>query len=278
MKLSIITPSFKQLEHLSRCAASVAAQAADVTIQHIIQDGGTGPDFDDWAAKQSLAECTQESDGGMYDAINQGFSKASGDILGWLNCDEQYLPGALAKVADYFEKHKEVDILFGDIIVCDANLNPVCYRRAIQPWRSHVRRCFLPTFSAATFIRRKIIDGGHVLDTRFRAIADAVWIHELLGSGYRSAVIPEPLSLFVRTGENLGQTPASLREAREWRHHDLLVSRIQARAHGVIHHIRKFFAGAYSDHQVDITYFSGSPPVRRHYTGRLRGKWPQSPA
>lgn len=278
MRFSIITPSFKQLGHLNRCGVSVAAQAADVTIQHIIQDGGTGPDFDAWAARQSFAECAQEADEGMYDAINRGFAKANGDILAWLNCDEQYLPGALAKVAEYFEKHPKTDIVFGDVIVCDAALTPVCYRRAVRPWRTHIRRCFLPTFSAATFIRRKIIDDGHVLDTRFRAIADAVWIHELLESGYSSAVLSEPLSLFVRTGENLGQTPDSVREAGEWRHRGQLVSRIQAHAHGVIHQMRKFLAGAYFKRHVDITYFTSSPPVIRHFTGNLRGKWPQSPA
>ena len=53
----------------------------------------------------------------MYDAINRGFAKASGDILAWLNCDEQYLPGALAKVADHFARHPRTDILFGDIIL-----------------------------------------------------------------------------------------------------------------------------------------------------------------
>ena len=278
LNFSIITPSYKQLDHLARCAASVAAQTVDARVEHIIQDGGTGAEFDRWAAGQSFAKCYQQPDGGMYDAINRGFAKASGDVLAWLNCDEQYVPGALAKVADHFARHPQTDILFGDIIVCDAELNPVCYRQAILPSRSHIRRCFLPTFSAATFVRRKVIDDGHLLNTRFRAIADAVWIHGLLGSGYRPDTLPEPLSLFVRTGENLGQTPASLREAREWRGLGSSRARIEARFFGAIHHVRKLLAGAYVGRRVDFAYISGNPPVERRFTGTLGGKWPGQPS
>jgi glycosyltransferase involved in cell wall biosynthesis len=85
MLYSIITPSFRQLDHLTRCAASVMAQRTDVKLEHIIQDGGTGDDFDSWASGQSFAKCFQEPDGGMYDAINRGFIKSSGEILAWLN-------------------------------------------------------------------------------------------------------------------------------------------------------------------------------------------------
>ena len=44
----------------------------------------------------------------MYDAINRGLRRASGEILAYLNCDEQYLPGALQEVAAFFEKHPEL--------------------------------------------------------------------------------------------------------------------------------------------------------------------------
>jgi glycosyltransferase involved in cell wall biosynthesis len=273
--ISIITPSFRQLDHLVRCAASVDAQKADVTLEHIIQDGGTGPEFDEWAAKQSFAKCFQEPDEGMYDAINQGFTKSSGEILAWLNCDEQYLPGTLAKVEKYFAQHPETDILFGDTIVCDSDLRPVCYRHSLRPWRKHIRRCFLPNYSAATFVRRRVIEDGFLLNTGFLAIADAVWMHELLGSGYRTAVMPEPLSLFVLTGENLGHTPASVQEAREWGQRDLLYARIEAWLLSTVYHIRKFLAGAYAKRQVDITYFLGNPAVERRFSGLLGGKWPR---
>lgn len=272
---SIITPSLRQLDHLVCCAASVEAQKTDVKIEHIIQDGGTGVEFDAWAAEQSFATCFQEPDEGMYDAINQGFSKSTGEIIAWLNCDEQYLPGALAKVAKYFDQHPQTDILFGDIIVCNADLTPVCYRRSIRPFRAHIRRCFLSNYSAATFVRRRVIDDGHLLDTRYRAIADAVWIHGLLGCGYKADVLQEPLSLFVLTGENLGQTPASIQEAREWGQQSLRFARMDAWLQSTIYRIRKFFAGIYAARQTDITYFVGNPPSKRRFSGLLGGKWPE---
>jgi hypothetical protein len=182
----------------------------------------------------------------------------------------------LAKLAGYFRKNPDIDILFGDIIVCDADLHPLCYRQAILPWRSHIRRCFLPTFSAATFVRRKVIDEGYLLDTRFQAIADAVWIHQLLGCGFRAATFPEPLSLFVQTGENLGHSPASLREAHDWRRLALRSNRVQALALKAVHHLRKMLAGAYATRQLNFSYHTGNPPSTREFSGHLSGKWPQS--
>jgi glycosyltransferase involved in cell wall biosynthesis len=273
--ISIITPSFCQLDYLARCAASVEAQAGDLKLEHIIQDGGTGDEFDKWAAKQSLAKCYQEPDEGMYDAINRGFQKSSGDILAWLNCDEQYLPGTLAKVEKYFAEHPETDILFGDMIVCDADLQPVCYRKSMHPWRKHIRRCFLANYSAATFFRRKVIEDGHLLDTRYRAIADAVWMYELLGSGYRTAVLSEPLSLFALTGENLGETPAAADEARKWGQRDFFLPRLEGWLISKVYHIQKLLWGAYTKRQVNFTYFVGNPPAKRSFSSLLGGKWPK---
>ncbi len=275
MRFSIITPSFNQLDHLARCAASVASQLGVEDYEHIIQDGGTGEAFDQWAEDQKFARCYQEQDEGMYDAINRGFSKASGEVLSWLNCDEQYLPETLTMVEEFFYNHPEIDIVCGDMIVCDTDLSPLCYRCAIMPWRSHIRRCFLSNYTAATFIRRKVIDDGHFLDVNYKIIADAVWIHKLIGLGYKYAVIPSPLSLFVLTGENLGHTPAAAAEAAHWAERDSVIIKIQAALISVIYQIRKLFAGAYKFRNVNFTFFAGDPPIARHFSGKLGGRWPK---
>ena len=119
MKISVITPSYKQLRWLKLCAASVADQRG-VEVEHIIQDAQTGQELIDWITTHSSAKLIVEKDSGMYDAINRGFLKSTGEIVAWLNCDEQYLPGALAKVAAFFEQHPEVDVLFGDSVLLDA--------------------------------------------------------------------------------------------------------------------------------------------------------------
>jgi len=97
MLFSIVTPSFRQLDWLKRCVRSVADQS--VEHEHIVQDAGTGPQLDEWVGASSPARLFVERDKGMYDAVNRGFARASGEIFAYLNCDEQYLPGALAAVA-----------------------------------------------------------------------------------------------------------------------------------------------------------------------------------
>lgn len=269
--ISVITPSFRQLEWLKLCAASVADQPGRV--EHLIQDGGSGDDFGRWAGSQSFADCRSEPDRGMYDAINRGFLRARGEILSWLNCDEQYLPDALGKVAAHFDQHPETDILFGDIVMVDEALLPISYRRAVIPLRGQIRWNFLPTFSAATFIRRRIIDDGHLLDDSFRAIADAEWIHRLLGLGFRPAVVHQPLASFMQTGRNMGQSPESIRESKCWRGRQTPLDHLQAGTHRLIHRLRKLRVGGYSKREIQGAIYHPGLGSRRPLSGEVGGTW-----
>src|SRR5690349_18314195 len=97
MKFSIVTPSFRNSKCLKLCIASVADQQ-DVEREHIIQDSCSDDGTQDWLPQDHRVRAFIEKDGGMYDAINSGYRRATGDILAYLNCDEQYLPGALQAV------------------------------------------------------------------------------------------------------------------------------------------------------------------------------------
>ena len=92
-----------------------------------------------------------ERDAGMYDAINKGLRRANGEISAYLNCDEQYLPGALSKVVNFFEAHAEVDVLFADVILTNQEGQPISYRRTVLPKLGHTRLAHLNTLSCATF-------------------------------------------------------------------------------------------------------------------------------
>ena len=101
MKISVITPSFQNSAWLKRCVESVADQGP-VLGEHIVQDAGSTDGTREWLSVDPRVKAFFEKDSGMYDAINRGFSRAHGDVLGYLNCDEQYLPGALAAVTYFF--------------------------------------------------------------------------------------------------------------------------------------------------------------------------------
>src|ERR1044071_161951 len=113
MLVSIITPSFRSSRWLKLCIPSVADQG--VEHEHIVQDACSDDGTQDWLPGDPRVIAVVEKDRGMYDAVNRGLRKASGEILAYLNCDEQYLPGALQAVEKFFQTHPDVDMVFGDV-------------------------------------------------------------------------------------------------------------------------------------------------------------------
>src|SRR5207244_12538649 len=129
-----ITPSFRNSSWLKLCLASVADQSG-VELEHLVQDSCSDDETKDWLPGDPRVKAVIEKDAGMYDAVNRGFRRATGDVLAYLNCDEQYLPGALKQVADFFVKHPGVEVLFADAIVIGPDGNYICNRPALVPGR-----------------------------------------------------------------------------------------------------------------------------------------------
>src|SRR5688572_32885233 len=96
-----------------------------------------------------------EPDHGMYDALNRGFTRASGEILAWLNCDEQYLPGALQAVEERFAAEPKLDVLLADNVVVDPQGNYLAHRFSIRPTSGQIWVRF-PVASCALFFRRRV--------------------------------------------------------------------------------------------------------------------------
>src|SRR3569833_600964 len=132
MNFSIITPSFRNSNWLKLCIASVADQTG-VTLEHIVQDSCADDDTENWLPNEPRVKAFIEKDTGMYDAVNRGFRRAQGDILAYLNCDEQYLPGAMKAVHDFFEANPQVDVAFADTLVIDSIGNYICHRPSLVP-------------------------------------------------------------------------------------------------------------------------------------------------
>lgn len=102
LRFSVVTPSFRQLSWLRLNSASVQDQEG-IDLEHIIQDAGSGDELRNWAASRPRTSLFVDKDSGMFDAINRGWRQAKGDIVAQLNCDEQYLPGALLAVARFLK-------------------------------------------------------------------------------------------------------------------------------------------------------------------------------
>ena len=265
-EISIVTPSYRQLRWLRLCAASVADQAG-VDAEHIIQDAGSGPELRDWAAAwmagHPLAKVFEEKDNGMYDAINRGFRRAKGEILAWLNCDEQYLPGALEKVCAFFRANPGIDVVFGDALLISETGGLLSYRRTILPNLLHIRLSHLNTLSCATFVRRSAVERGFFLDDTWKTIADGVWVGEMLKARIPMAVIPEPLAAFTILQDNLGQTGLAYDEKRRWQEAAGKSPAWLRPAVIVRHRLRKLFAGAYKPRRLSVELYTQDSPDRR---------------
>lgn len=211
MKLSIITPSFRNSKWLKLCIASVADQQG-VDVEHIVQDACSDDGTQDWLPKDKRVSAFMEKDRGMYDAINRGWQRSGGEILAHLNCDEQYLPGALAKVHAHFEQHPETDILVADTVIVDADGKFLCCRKCIEPlpvliWLHN------PTITSSIFIRRRVIERpGLLFDTKWRDLGDIFWMIEAVKQRLNFAVLGDFTSTFADTGENMNLKPNALRE------------------------------------------------------------------
>ncbi|MGV3532725.1 MAG: glycosyltransferase family 2 protein, partial [Chthoniobacteraceae bacterium] len=112
MTISIVTPSYNQAPFLEQCMLSVLQQPHQ-PLEYIVMDGGSKDGSVEIIQRHAdrLAAWVSEPDGGQYDAINKGFARSTGEIMSWLNSDDQLTPWALSIVADIFESCPEVEWL-----------------------------------------------------------------------------------------------------------------------------------------------------------------------
>ena len=113
MKVSVVTPSFNQGQFIQRTLESVATQTG-AEIEHVVFDGGSTDDTVDVLKRfGNGVKWISEKDKGQTDAVNKGIRATDGEIIGWLNSDDVYYPGAIARVVAFFETHPDVDVVYG---------------------------------------------------------------------------------------------------------------------------------------------------------------------
>ena len=108
--ISIVTPSFNSAPYLKKTIQSVIAQDYRA-LEYIVVDGGSSDESPSVISKYSsqIHWYCSEKDDGQYDAINKGFEHSSGEIMGWLNSSDLYLPWTLKAVAEIFTKYPQVE-------------------------------------------------------------------------------------------------------------------------------------------------------------------------
>ena len=274
MIFSIITPSFNPSPWLPLCIASVADQSVD--LEHIVQDAGSTDGTLDWLRTDGRVQTFVERDGGMYDAVNRGLRRAQGDILAYLNCDEQYLPGCLQSVEAFFLAHPTVDVLFGDVVVVNSDLQYVVHRKIQVPSRHHTWVAHLSTFTCATFFRRTILDKhGLFFDGRLRDVGDAEWMLRLLEHKIPMAVLRQFTSVYTVTGANMSAKPNAVRETRELQASAPFLAKALKPVLVVHHRLRRLAGGIYFQRPFSYSIYTQRSLDRRvsYEVTRPQGRW-----
>ncbi len=111
--VSIVTPSFNHAAFIEKTILSVLNQDYP-NIEYIVMDGSSTDGTLDILRKYgNRLSWVSEPDQGQSDAINKGFQRANGEILAWLNCDDNYLPGAVRTAVQFLVEHPDLAMVYG---------------------------------------------------------------------------------------------------------------------------------------------------------------------
>lgn len=130
IKISIVTVSYNQAEYIEDNIKSIIDQNYP-NVEHIIIDAcSTDGTLEILKKYDKFINWTSELDSGQSEGLNKGFKKATGEIIGWINSDDKLAPGALQKVAKFFQENPEEIAVVGDQAVIDVNGNRLRIRKS----------------------------------------------------------------------------------------------------------------------------------------------------
>ena len=164
MNISIVTPSYNQGRFIEKTIKSVLSQDIQDMEYWVVDGGSTDGTLRILQQYDDRLNWVSEKDAGQTDAVNKGIRFSDGDIIGWLNSDDIYYPGALAAVRNYFVQHPEVQILYGDadhIDETDGLIEP--YPTEEWNYDRLLETCFI--CQPAVFFRRSLVEQVGELST-----------------------------------------------------------------------------------------------------------------
>jgi glycosyltransferase involved in cell wall biosynthesis len=200
--ISIITPSFNQARFIGEALESVRLQNNE-NYEHLVIDGMSTDGTIDLLRDQTTKNEQQnifwlsERDSGQSEALNKGFRRARGEIVGWLNSDDRYRANCFEHIVEAFENYPEVDIIYGDYLIVNEVGKVLKIRREIE-FNAFIllyhRILYIPT--TATFFRRRIFEDGNLLNEKLQYAMDVEFFIRLAEHGYRFRHIPKLLADF----------------------------------------------------------------------------------
>jgi glycosyltransferase involved in cell wall biosynthesis len=235
-RISIVTPSYNQGRFIEETMRSVLLQGYP-DLEYIVMDGGSTDHtveiirpYEPW-----LAYWVSERDRGQTQAINKGMERATGEIVAWLNSDDLYLPGALARVASVWEQG-QTHWLVGKVVIGKSLGSPDNQTLRISSSRAFLeiaggwllkgrhRRTFT---QPEVFISRRAWTAVGGLFERLSLLMDYHLWAKLSAQGYAPRYVPEAVAFF-RLHESQKTQPSTsdyhirARGERSWALYDAL--------------------------------------------------------
>ena len=193
--MTIVTPSYNQAAYLEETIESVLGQDYDA-IEYIVVDGGSTDGSADIVRGYAdhLAWWRSEPDRGQVDALNTGFGRARGEILGWLCSDDTLLPGAVSALVDELERHPDALIAYGHAVWTNERSEQLGVPRS-RPWdlRTMARGGGQHVAQPASLWRRRAWELAGPLDERFDYVFDTLFFLRIAAAG-EGRLLDRPLA------------------------------------------------------------------------------------
>ena len=148
--ISIVTPSLNAAGTIGRALSSVSSQGYP-NVEQIVIDGGSDDNTAAVVAQHAGVRFISGPDEGLSDAVNKGFALASGELVGWLNADDWYLPGALEAVAQAAQRSPQAEWFTGGCQIVDGDGAEI--RRFVTAYKKlFLRHYSFPLYLTQNFI------------------------------------------------------------------------------------------------------------------------------
>ena len=194
--ISVVTPSYNQGDFLEEAIRSVLLQGYP-RLEYILMDGGSSDDSRAIIHKYAdfLAYWVSEPDEGQADAINKGFARGSGAVMGWLNSDDILQPGALQTIGAAFSDNPKINVVTGFRQLIDRDSRPIVnWTRGIPSAYQLRHRNIIA--QETTYWRREVWERLGPLDGSYNFALDYEYWQRMLASGHRFRLLPAFLGGF----------------------------------------------------------------------------------
>lgn len=206
LSFSILTPTLNRRAMLAEALRSVSAQNWP-EVEHVVADGGSDDGTLEMLAAAKCVHVVAGPDEGIYDALNKAAAAAHGEVIGWLNSDDLYAPGAFAAAASAFDTNPDLAAVCGGVQIeacgeVERYYSPDCVV-SLAPDALLIG----PTLPNAWFFRRQVFAQVGLFSRNLRYAADSDFMQRFAKLSPSVAAVP---ALFYRYRRHAGS--ATLRD------------------------------------------------------------------